>query len=189
MIKFYTGKNNIASFSIKFIIYMSLKKGGIVRKLILILCFLTTNISFAVMSDTQILNHAFMRSASISVVSDAQSVTDSWTPLGSAFYAEGVNKLGVWITKTINSSQNLRFKIVGSLTASGTSYLTHSETISSGVGTIDDHYVEVNDDNSNSIMIPFSLDRIYPYAQLFVQAGTVGATCATINKVNVTKGR
>ena len=159
------------------------------RNIIFILICFISSFCFAIQSQQQILNNAFMLSPITTVLSTSQSVTEGYLPLGSPINTKGVNKLAAWITKTINDSTDLRFILVGALTEDGVSYLTHKGTVSSGVETIDDHYIEIADDNSNAIKIEFDLNRLNPYSILLVQADSVGSTAATIDTVSITKGR
>lgn len=59
-------------------------------------------------------------------------------------------------------------------------------TVSTSAINVEDEYVEFTDDVDQKILLSWDLEGVVPYAQLQIQAGTVGITAAQIDSCIVT---
>ena len=116
------------------------------------------------------------------LISAPQTVTASWADLGDVIDLRGIKSIGVWLGVDINSSANIRIKVLGLKTAIATAEfeLGAASAFSSGVSSVDFGYYELTTDADQNVMIPIELNNMYPFAQIQVIAGTLGVTAAII---------
>jgi len=121
-----------------------------------------------------------------------QDLTAAWAAIGgddSELAVDGARFFGLWLDLDINSSQDVRVRLVGRYTTGGDDYVLPIKTVSSSDVKIEDDYVELNDDADQKIIISWDLDCIFPFVEIQVQAGVVGATAGQIDGAQVTTGR
>jgi len=112
----------------------------------------------------------------------AQNVTSNWADLGSEIRTEGYSKLGLYLNVDINDSANIRIRALAKRESAGTDeYCLPIETVSSSDVKIEDEYMEFNVDADQKVILSVQLDRLIPWVQIQVQAGTVGQTAGQID--------
>lgn len=116
--------------------------------------------------------------------STAQVVTAAWMAVGSPVSVGYFDKMIVRPSVTINSSNNVRFRIIERLAAvtGGTFYVPTIETVGASEVKVEDRYYELNDDSNQNPIIEFKVQGL-EFVELQTQAGTVGATGASISSV------
>jgi hypothetical protein len=116
-----------------------------------------------------------------------QAFSNGWADLGDEIETKGAQTIVLWITVTINNSQNLRARLLAKREEDGTDeYLLPIRTIAADVVLIEDEYLEANEDVSESMALSWALDGAIPFVQFQIQAGTVGTLPATVDTAYVT---
>ena len=108
-------------------------------------------------------------------ITSAQKATSAWVNVGSELDVREVLNLGYYIQKTINSSSDLRFRLVCSHTSGGDTFLFPINSVGASVVKVEGSYYELNVDDDIDIYLPWGLDDSVNFVQLQVQAGTVAA--------------
>jgi hypothetical protein len=118
-----------------------------------------------------------------SLIRDLGSATlgTAWVTMGTAFRADGVNYVGVFVDVKINDSNDVRLRMQGLLTANGSGYNNPIDTQSADVIKTEDAYRELNVDADQKLVVQFDLKGLCPYARLQSSVGTEGGTAATMN--------
>lgn len=117
----------------------------------------------------------------------AQDVTASWADLGAELTCEDCKTAAFWFKVDINSSQNVRLRVLGKHTSGGDAYTLPIRTVSASDVKIESEYFEFNVDADQNVVIAATLDGVIPFVQLQVMAGTVGATAGQIDSVYMTR--
>ena len=124
-----------------------------------------------------------------SILDSAQDVTDSWVNLGDAIDCRGFLYLGIWPVVTINNSSKVRIRALAYPTSDQINmYNIYLNIILSTKIELERAYYEIKNDASQRGIIQICTNNIIPFVQLQVQAKTVGATAASIDKIYATRG-
>lgn len=122
----------------------------------------------------------------VAVKTTAQDVTDAWANIGDIVMTKDAQAIQLWADVDINSSQNIRIRVVGMMSEAGTAYEPSvAGAFSSGVALVDKGYYEINADADQKIVLRVPLNKMFPFAQIQVQAGTVGATAGQIDSLYI----
>lgn len=122
-----------------------------------------------------------------SILTASQAVTSSWADLGTVIELGDFEKINAYISVDINDSENVRFKVKGLISNEPTKeYEFMSETLSSGITNIKSNYFELTDDADIDFIINFDVLGCQ-YAQIQVQAGTVGSSPCLITDLYIQK--
>lgn len=93
----------------------------------------------------------------------------------------------VWLNIDINDSQNVRVRAVGKLSKNAANeYNLPIKTTSSSQVTIQDEFMEFNDDADQKVLLEIVTNGLIPFVQLQVEAGTVGASAGQIDEADIT---
>jgi hypothetical protein len=124
-----------------------------------------------------------------SILTASQAVTSSWADLGSVIELGDFDKINAFISVDINDSEDVRFKVKGLIDNEPTKeYEFMSETLNSGITNIKPSYFELTDDKDIDFII--NLDVLgCQYAQIQVQAGTVGSSAGLITDLYIQKSQ
>jgi hypothetical protein len=121
----------------------------------------------------------------------AQDLTTSWVDIGGEINITGYRYLHLWINLDINSTNNARFRVLFKRESAGTDeYGYYTKSSSNGVSTItgNGHYYEFGTDADQKIVVDIGLKSGYPYCQVQVSCGTVGATAGQIDSIYYSLG-
>lgn len=111
----------------------------------------------------------------------AQNFTASWVDLGSELFVSSHFCLGLWVNIDINDTLNVRIRALAKQTSGGVGeYVLPIETKTASASSIEDKYFEFADDSDQKVLLMLLLNRIVPYAQIQIQAGTVGVSAGQI---------
>ena len=123
------------------------------------------------------------------ILASPQNLTTSWANIGAVLPCGGYNTLGLWLTITANNSTGIQFRMQGLLASEASEkYSGTIGTINGSLVNIDDLYYELSNNESMLIVIEIPIHNIIPYAQLQVQATSVGSTAGRIDLAHVTYG-
>lgn len=118
----------------------------------------------------------------------AQDVTAAWADAGAEIPMSGYTKLGVWINIDINDSENFRIRALAKHTSAGSDeYVVPIRTVYTDKVTLEDEYLEFNDDEDQLVLFEVDTNNLIPYIQLQIQAGVVGATAGQADEIVITK--
>ena len=120
--------------------------------------------------------------------STALTLTTNGQDLGDEIDVRSISKIFLYIDVDINSSNNVRIKVLGKLYSSVSSneYTVCSVgTPSSGAAACDYYYIELNADEDQKVCIPIDVAG-YVTVQLQAYVGTAGATAADIESAYIT---
>jgi len=119
------------------------------------------------------------------LLSSAQAFTDSWADVGDYIQVQMTDLLRVRMAITKNSSVNMRSRLVEYAVTGGTAFIPQIETESASDVKLEPLYKEFNTD-------PAGLDASFTYdvkgmkiVKLQIEAGTVGATPATLDECKI----
>ena len=122
------------------------------------------------------------------LVSVAQDVTAAWADSGAEIPMSGYTKLGVWINIDINDSENFRIRALAKHTSAGADeYIVPIRTVYTDKVSIEEEYLEFNDDEDQLVLFEIDTNNLVPYVQLQIQAGVVGATAGQADEIVITK--
>jgi hypothetical protein len=118
-------------------------------------------------------------------LSVAQNVTSSWVDVGSIIDMGDFDYLNAFISLTINDSLDVRFRGVVQIEENpSVDYNFLIEIVSTDKVLVSPEYAELARDEDSNVVLEFRADGVR-YIQLQVQAGTVGATPATVDNIFV----
>lgn len=121
------------------------------------------------------------------LITSAQTLTDSWADLGGEQDMSKYKRCMVWLNIDINDSQNVRVRAVGKLSKNAANeYNLPIKTTSSSQVTIQDEFMEFNDDADQKVLLEIVTNGLIPFVQLQVEAGTVGASAGQIDEADIT---
>lgn len=110
----------------------------------------------------------------------AQDFTASWVDYGGEISTDGHSIVALWLNIDINNTENVRLRILAKHTEGGSGYILPLKTETATIVTVEDEYFEFTTDEDARRVISFTLDRVIPFVQVQIQAGTVGATAGQI---------
>lgn len=127
---------------------------------------------------------AYLTSKVVALKDTAQVVTSGWVAIGNPLNAGNYDKMIVRPIVVINSSSNVRFRLVERIGATGdtTTYLPSTEVTAGTEVKVTPQYKELDTDANQNPILVFDVKGL-EYVQLQTQAGTVGATGASISSV------
>ena len=113
----------------------------------------------------------------------AQTVTGSWVNWGNEFEVDGADDGFLMGDITINNSEDVRIRVLAKTESGGTFEAPLPiSVVSATKAEIDTTgYLEFSRDSNQSFIVSFEIMKGFPYAQAQIQAGTVGATGATLS--------
>ncbi len=113
--------------------------------------------------------------------SSAQNFTASWVDYGGEIGTDGHLTIALWLNIDINDTQDARLRILAKHASGGADeYVLPIKTETTSVVNIEAEYFEFTTDEDAKRVISFALDNVIPFAQVQIQAGTVGATAGQI---------
>lgn len=111
------------------------------------------------------------------LISAAQTITGSWADLGPEVGVGGAKWAGIFLNVDIDTSVNIRVRVLAKHTEDhADEFSLPIKTVGSSVVLVEAEYFELNVDSDQKIMLSVDLDRLVPFIQVQVQAGTVGGT-------------
>lgn len=114
-----------------------------------------------------------------------QTITGSWANLGNELDIDDFARIALWADIDINSSNDVRFRILYALESGGSLYKGQLYSPSASDTKLEDEYYELNVDADGKIV--FDVGAIgASFAQIQVMVGTVGGTAARILSADVT---
>jgi len=114
----------------------------------------------------------------------AQTVTASWVDWGDEIDVDGADDLGLMGILTKNNSTNIRVRVLAKTSSAGTleAPLPLNVLSATKVTVVTAGYIEFGTtDAAQHFIISAEVMKLYPYAQVQIQAGTVGVTGATFS--------
>ena len=142
--------------------------GGSMRILFILLMLISVN-AFALKTASQVLNNVHYKTYPTALLTSAQSFTNAWASAGAQFDCEGAKSVAAWLDVDINSSTNPRVRMLGYMTTSGASYVMPIKTVSASDIKVEDHYVELNDDADQKIVVDFEISRHFEKCRFEIQ--------------------
>lgn len=116
------------------------------------------------------------------IIAAAQPLTAAWADLGSEYRVAGALFAGLYVELDINDSVDARVRCLAKhALAHADEFVLPIRTISASDVTVQDQYIEFNDDADQKMILGVDLDGVIIYAQFQVQAGTVGASAGQID--------
>ncbi len=112
--------------------------------------------------------------------STAQDFTASWVDYGDEIGTDGFDSLGLWLNININDTKDARFRALAKHTRGGDTHLLPINVETPSVVNVGDEYSEIINDVDARRVVSFTLDKIIPFVQIQIQAGTVGAPVGQI---------
>ncbi len=113
--------------------------------------------------------------------SSAQNFTTSWVDYGSEIGTDDHSTIALWLNIDINDTQDARLRILAKHTSSGADeYVLPIKVETATVVNVEDEYYEFIVDEDAKRIISFTLDRVIPFVQVQIQAGTVGASAGQV---------
>lgn len=123
------------------------------------------------------------------LISSAQDFTAAWVDLGGEIEVNGARWLGLWLDVDINNTNNPQVRVLAKHTANHASeFSLPILTVGASDVKVEEHYIEFNVDADQKVLLSFDLDRVIPYIQVQIKAGTVGATAGQIDAALITLG-
>lgn len=121
----------------------------------------------------------------VQLTNQAITVTAVWQDVTSkVINTKNVDSVGLWVDATINDARNLRFRAVGVPEAKSTEeYDLPIQTVDPDIIKLEAEFFEFEIDLDQKMVFQLSIGDLIPYIKIQVQAGTVGATPAVLNKV------
>lgn len=111
------------------------------------------------------------------LTTSGQDFTTSWIDLGSEISTETFQTLCLWLNIDINDTIDARVRVLAKHTSGGADeYVLPIKTETATVVNIEDECFEFTTDEDIKRVISFTLDKVVPYVQVQIQAGTAGAT-------------
>ncbi len=110
----------------------------------------------------------------------AQSFTASWVDYGSEIGTDDFNTIALWLNIDINNTQDARLRILAKHTGGGDEYVLPIKVETATVVNIEDEYYELVTDEDEKRVISFTLDKVVPFVQVQIQAGTVGVSAGQV---------
>lgn len=114
------------------------------------------------------------------LTSSAQNFTASWADLGSEIKTETFANLGLWLNIDINDTLDARFRALARHTDGGDKYVFPIKINTATVVNVEDEYCEFTTNEDAFRVIGITLDKILPFIQIQIQAGTVGASVGQV---------
>lgn len=113
-------------------------------------------------------------------------VTAGWLDVSPILRTKGVDSFALWVSVTINTSRNLRFRAVALPDESSSDeYQFPIQTIESDIVKVKPEFYELDDDIDQKAIFQISSGGLVSNMKIQVQAGIVGATPATIDELLV----
>ncbi len=110
----------------------------------------------------------------------AQNFTASWVDYGPELGTDGFDNLSIWLNIDINDTIDARIRVLAQHTLGGDGYVHPIEKTTPSVINVEDEYFEFTTDEDKKRVLKIALDDVVPYAQIQIQAGTVGATAGQV---------
>lgn len=111
----------------------------------------------------------------------AQDFTASWVDYGPEIGVDGHNHFSLWLIIDINDTADARFRILAKHTGGGADeYTLPIRKVTPSAVSLQNEYYELSVDEDCEPVISFDLGEVIPFAQVQIQAGTVGATAGQI---------
>jgi len=121
-------------------------------------------------------------STPMDITIESGEATAVFMPLGAEIRVEGTQYLAIYATVDINSTQDMRLKATARIESGKTDYvIDHSQILySRDTVAADKSYIEIANDEDQNLMWLIPVYG-YAYIQLWLSAGTVGATAGQID--------
>lgn len=117
------------------------------------------------------------------LLASSQVVTTGWADFGPVIPCDGYDKLTLFNEIDVNSSVNIRQRILARLTVDPstgvTEYVLPIQTITSSSILIEGQYLEFNVDSDQNIVTQYNLDGLH-FAQIQIGCSATGATGGTV---------
>jgi hypothetical protein len=124
----------------------------------------------------------------LSLIDSAQDLTASWVDLGDPVNTNTMENVGLWLNVDINNSLNARVRALAQKTktgGTGDEYVMPIRVVTASDVKVEPEYIEFNNDADQLMILAVGTDRLIPFIQFQVQAGTVGATAGQIDTAHV----
>ena len=132
---------------------------------------------------TTVKNRNYTYSNVETILASSVNVEATWTDVGSIVDMQDYNYVNLFISLTINDSTDVRFRGVVQIEEEPTTdYSFCIESISADKISVSPEYVELSKDENSNLVLEFKADGVR-YIQIQAEAGVVGATPATIDKL------
>jgi len=115
------------------------------------------------------------------LISAPQTLTGTWTNLGSEINTAKSNYINIMLKLDINSSQNFRLKMVCRHTSGGDNFSRLIQTPTASVVNVQTEYYELAVDADTNMVEVFALKGC-PYVVFQVQVGTVGIPAGIVTE-------
>ena len=109
----------------------------------------------------------------------------AWGTVGTAFQTAGARSIGAFIDVTVNDSQDMRFRLQGQRTASGSAYSLPISGVSNDRVSVQPEYFELAQDADQLVLLGWELGGVVPYSRLQIQVSSAGSTAAEINRIDL----
>jgi len=137
-------------------------------------------------SETDPLDQKF--SGPETLLGTALDVTVNWQDAGAEIPMTGYTKLGVWINIDIGDSENFRIRALAKHTSAGADeYIVPIRTVYTDKVSIEEEYLEFNEDEDQLVLFEVDTNNLVPYIQLQISAGVVDATAGQADEIVITK--
>lgn len=124
-----------------------------------------------------------------SLISSAQTLTGSFADLGNEINASGYKYVTLYLTIDINSSNDVRIKVLGKHTVAGSEeFVFDPDLLNAADTTASTSYIEFDTDADQLATVRIPVDNALPVLQIQASVGTVGATGADIDAAYYTLG-
>lgn len=135
-------------------------------------------------------NAAWTRRVGVfNLVSSAQTLTASFADLGNEIDASGYKYVTLYLTIDINSSNDVRIKVLGKHTVAGSEeYVFDPDLLNAADTTASTSYIEFDTDADQLATVRIPVDNALPVLQIQASVGMVGATGADIDAAYYTLG-
>jgi hypothetical protein len=124
-------------------------------------------------------NCALVENTNVTLTSTSQALTASWADLGSEISIRGFTRMAIWLNVDINSTNNLRVRVLYKIASGGTQYNAQILTPSASDVKLENEYYEFNVDADGNYVFDVGLIGAN-YCQVQVIAGTLGSPAGKI---------
>lgn len=119
------------------------------------------------------------------ILSAGTALGTAWADIGSALIVGGAHFVSAWVDVTINSSNDVRFRLVGLTESGGSAYTLPIQTAGAGAVSVEDEYYELNVDADQKMVLTWELSGAVPFVKFQAQVGTAGGTAAQLDSASL----
>lgn len=116
----------------------------------------------------------------INLISSPQTLTDSWTDLGSEMALNGEECLKLWVDLDVNDSTGIQFRVLGRLVSEGTEYESSILTDTTSKRNVEPEIYEIINNVDQKCAIKMDEPCNIPFIQFQVKVTVVGAIAGKI---------